>query len=119
MGEFTSAEDAIAELYDAMASDPYDDTQDALRDHLQDARDRVLSELTALRAENARLREALAAITEEFESTVRHCDNDGKGMHVPFHGDFAGAKQMPSIANRIRWWARFLRAALDAKEGET
>lgn len=65
MGEFTSAEDAVAELYDATASDPYDDTQDALRDHLQGARDRVLSELIALRAENARLRAALLRLADD------------------------------------------------------
>ena len=91
MGEFTSAEDAIAELYDAMASDPYDDTQDALRDHLQDARDRVLSELTALRAENARLRAVVDAADD-----MAFCEADSKSL-AAYH---------------------LVRAALDAKEGE-
>ena len=70
MGEFTSAEDAIAELYDATASDPYDDTQDALRDHLQDARVCILSELTALRAENARLRACVDAVTAATDGRI-------------------------------------------------
>ena len=96
MGEFTSAEDAIAELYDAMASDPYDDTQDALRDHLQDARDRVLSELTALRAENARLRTGLDSMLRIFREETSSGDGIQEG-HVAVY--------------------EAARAALDAKEG--
>lgn len=61
---------------------------------------------------------ALTAITEEFESTVRHLDDDGTGLRVPFHGDFAGAKQHPGIGSRIRWWARELRCAVDHNESE-
>lgn len=61
---------------------------------------------------------ALGAITEEFEATVRHLDDDGTGLRVPFHGDFAGARQLPSLGSRIRWWARELRYALDRSESE-
>ena len=97
MGEFTSAEDAIAELYDAMASDPYDDTQDALRDHLQDARDCILSDLTALRAENARLRTGLDSMLRIFREETSSGDGIQEG-HVAVY--------------------EAARAALDAKEGE-
>lgn len=102
MGEFTSAEDAIAELYDAMASDPYDDTQDALRDHLQDARDRVLSDLTALRAENARLRKTLGTIEDVADRTFT-----AEGVTKTFY--ILGLADIRNTA----------RAALDSKEGET
>ena len=65
----------------------------------------------------ARLREALEGIAEEFESTVRHIDSKGRGgQHVPFHGDFASACQLPSFCSRAKWWATHLRAALKETE---
>lgn len=57
---FATAEEAIEALCDAMPSDPYDETSELFRDHLMEARDRVLSDLTTLRAENARLRAVVA-----------------------------------------------------------
>lgn len=76
-----------------------------------------MSELERLQAENARLREALESVATEFEQTVAHIDSKGKGgQHVPFHGDFASACQLPSFCSRARWWATHLRAALTAQD---
>ena len=76
----------------------------------------VLMLMAALEDECARadrLRIALDGITEEFERTVRHVDSKGKGgQHVPFHGDFASACQLPSFISRARWWATHLRTAI-------
>jgi hypothetical protein len=63
------------------------------------------------------LEQALTGITEEFERTVNHIDNKGRGgQHVPFHGDFAAACQLPSFCSRARWWATHLRDALKETE---
>lgn len=91
----------------------------ALATALEVARSReACAHLTPRRGAD-RLREALEGIADEFERTVKHhLDNDGKGMQAPFHGDFAAAKQIPSLASRIRWWAKHLRAALAAASEE-
>ncbi len=63
-------------------------------------------------------RQALEAITEEFEKHVRELDNresGRKGMQVTFTGDFISALQLPSFNSRLRWWAKQLREALDGK----
>ena len=57
------------------------------------------------------LERMLEAICDEFESTVRHAENRGKGgQQAPFHGDFASAP--PSTVRAIAMWARDIRAVL-------
>jgi len=82
-----------------------------------DAIRKLRAERDAARAEVAKLRHTTSALLGEFDRAVAHRDwiNAGRhGMSVPFHGDFTGAIQHPGLMGRIRWWARQLRAALDA-----
>lgn len=68
--------------------------------------------------EKERLRLGLESICDEFERTIDYADNKGKGgQHVPFHGDFASACQLPSFVSRARWWARHLREVLGPPPG--
>lgn len=61
-----------------------------------------------------KVRQALIAINEEFESTIRAFEAEkAGGMHVPFHGDFSGALRLPSLIVRMRWWVREFKTALD------
>lgn len=67
------------------------------------------------RGECERLRAALGSVADEFERTIAHADwvaAGRKGMHVPFHGDFAAAVQLPSVVSRMRWWLREFKRAL-------
>lgn len=63
--------------------------------------------------------EALENFAEGFAGTadaaIAHAENDGKGMQVPFHGDFAQAKASPSLVRNLRWWARAARDAVGRK----
>jgi hypothetical protein len=59
------------------------------------------------------LRTALEAITQEIERTIEQADRPKGGMQVPFFGDFANALLVPSLMGRFRWWAKYLRKALD------
>lgn len=65
----------------------------------------------------------LAAFAENFATTVEsasaHAENDGKGMQVPFHGDFAFAKRVPSVLQSLRWWARAAREAMGERRMHT
>lgn len=63
-----------------------------------------------------RCRELLEGICDEFERTIAHFDwvqAGSKGMHVPFHGDFASIAHLPGPVRKMRWWAREFRKALD------
>jgi hypothetical protein len=56
------------------------------------------------------------ALAGEFERTVARAEWEAagsKGMHVPFHGDFASVTRVPSVISRMRWWLREFRAAFD------
>ena len=72
----------------------------------------LLDRIEALEKQNTEL----AAFAENFATTVEaasaHAENDGKGMQVPFHGDFAGAKRFPSVLQSLCWWARAARDAM-------
>ena len=58
-----------------------------------------------------RIRAVLTALTEEFQATIRHHDNRGKGgQQVTFTGDFASVG--PGTLSRMRWWLREMQAAL-------
>lgn len=41
-------------------------------------------------------------------------DAGSKGMHVPFHGDFAGFNAVQ--LSRVEWWERALRDALSGRD---
>lgn len=75
----------------------------------------VLALIERVRKAEAKVTE-LAAFAENFATTVEaasaHAENDGTGMQVPFHGDFAGAKRLPSLLQSLRWWARAAREAM-------
>jgi hypothetical protein len=64
---------------------------------------------------DAELARVAAALAGEFERAVAHAEwraAGGKGMGVPFHGDFEAIARMPSAVGKMRWWARELRKAL-------
>lgn len=63
-----------------------------------------------------RQRELLEGICNEFEHTIAHFDwvqAGSKGMSVPFHGDFVSIARMPGPVQKMRWWVREFRKALD------
>lgn len=71
------------------------------------------------RRERDDARKWLAGICAEFEGAVAHADwraAGSKGMSVPFTGDFASVVQLPGAINRMRWWARVFRAALNGEQ---
>lgn len=66
-----------------------------------------------------RQRNLLEGICDEFEQTIAHFDwlkNGSKGMSVPFFGDFASVVQLPCAINKMRWWVRQFRQALDEEK---
>lgn len=57
------------------------------------------------------LERALESICDEFDATVRHFENRGKGgQQVSFHGDFANVA--PSTIIAMRRWSADLREVL-------
>ena len=62
--------------------------------------------------ENAAIRLAIETFAQSVDDAERHWEGRG-GQHVPFFGDWACA--VPSVRQRLKWWARHLRDA--AKEG--
>lgn len=48
-------------------------------------------------------------LIDEFRRTIAHADwiaAGRKGMHVPFHGDFASCVGLPSVIFMMRWWVK-------------
>jgi hypothetical protein len=39
--------------------------------------------------------------------------NDGKGMQVPYHGDFQKGSMTPSVWKQLKWWIKELTSAAD------
>lgn len=79
----------------------------------------VLALIERVRRAEAKL-EPLERFARAFAETVdaaeAHAANDGNGMQVPFHGDFAQVKKSPALLKQLQWWARFARAAADGKK---
>lgn len=75
----------------------------------------ILSLIARLRAAEERA-EKLSGFVDGFASTaeaaITHANDDGKGMRVPFHGDFAAAKQHPQFIRNLEWWAKAAREVL-------
>ncbi len=60
----------------------------------------------------------LTIIKEEFDRTVEHFENKGKGgQQVTFTGDFCAVG--PSVVSRMRWWSRRWSKALKKFGGAT
>ena len=58
-----------------------------------------------------RVRAILTALAGEFQATIRHHENRGRGgQQVTFTGDFASVG--PGTLSRMRWWLREMQAAL-------
>jgi len=75
-------------------------------------------EFRRLEAENEALRAWLDGIASTFESAVAHHEQRGAGgQQVGFHGDFANVP--PSVVGQMRRWARDVREALSAREGDS
>ena len=82
-------------------------------------RDALMLAVAALRADRRRMRaedmhRVIVAFCESVERAAHHWEGPRGGQHVPYHGDWACA--VPSVRQRLEWWARHLRDA--AKEGE-
>ncbi len=60
-----------------------------------------------------RLGQLLQAFDDEIEARAADLARGKGGQHVPFHGDFASVP--PSALNRLKWWSRELRAALNER----
>jgi hypothetical protein len=75
----------------------------------------VRGELARYRMLVEDMRGAIEAFAESVDDAARTWDAPRGGQHVPYFGDWASA--VPSIQQRLRWWARHLRDS--AKEGQT
>ncbi len=64
-------------------------------------------------AARERLGQLLQAFDDEIEARAADLARGKGGQHVPFHGDFASVP--PSALNRLKWWSRELRAALNER----
>lgn len=75
----------------------------------------VLTLLGRVQKAEARVKR-LADFADGFAGTVDtaelHFNNNGKGMQVPFHGDFSQAKALPSLRRELKWWRARAREAL-------
>lgn len=84
--------------------------------HLQVGASVALALIDRVRNAEARAK-ALERFVDGFAQTVdgavRHAENDGTGMQVPYHGDFTMAKQSPSLLRELKWWRSAAREALD------
>jgi len=57
--------------------------------------------------------ELLEVLTLEFEAAIAEWDRPKGGQQAGLPGsDFYWVRQIPSVAGRIRWWAREMRRAL-------
>lgn len=113
------AESAEAQLATIAAIFEYEGSEDGVA---AEVRRQYVAEMAAVtkavearKAAEARV-DQLEKFAEGFaqvaEAAISHAENDGKGMQVPFHGDFAQAKRIPSLLHELRWWAREARATL-------
>lgn len=75
----------------------------------------VAGRVSALLERNKTLESFATGFVQAVDDATAHAENTGKGMQVPFHGDFAQAKQVPSILGRLKWWANAAREALGQK----
>ena len=73
---------------------------------------RGMSARWRMRAED--MHRVIVDFCESVEGAAHHWEGPRGGQHVPYHGDWACA--VPSVRQRLKWWARHLRDA--AKEGE-
>jgi hypothetical protein len=74
--------------------------------------ERGVSARWRMRAED--MHRVIVDFCESVTAAAHHWEGPRGGQHVPYHGDWACA--VPSVRQRLKWWARHLRDA--AKEGE-